>query len=78
MSLISEALWRTAFPDKLMPKGCTYWQFAAMRDVIWAEEDKEWSVGYIKQLEELKRIHKDYPNIVQELEGLIREERKKL
>lgn len=56
MSLIKPALWRAYMGDIPMPEGCTYWQFVAAREVMWAQEDLEWSVAYLAQLRRLKTL----------------------
>lgn len=54
MSEIPDALWESAFPDIPKPQGCTYWQFAAARDTMWQEEDREWTTSHIKRIEALR------------------------
>lgn len=71
MSLVSQALWNTEFPEITKPDGCTYWQFAAMRDAKWAEDDKEWQVNYIGSLKKMQKKPGIQPHQAQGLQELI-------
>lgn len=73
MTPIVAELWCVFLGDVPMPDNCTYWQFTAARDALWADEELQETRNRIKQLADL-RDTTGSESIKQSCEQLIKQE----
>lgn len=71
MTDVSDALWRSFLGELPKPEGCTYWQFAAIRDAVWQEEYRE---SAVKMVARLRQIADDDPSKQEVVDDLIAKE----
>lgn len=68
-------LWNAWFPDLPMPEGCTYEMFVAARNVLWAGDDVQDALSYIRELDGLMTA---FPEEIEFVNQLLRAKSREL